>query len=90
MDYDVRDVSMSIKGINFMSNDARARARRQFEAIQKKKSKQAQSEQEEERARRAEHAAGLRALRLAKEAADEKAEELEDSSSLPVAHRTSP
>ncbi len=73
-----------------MSDDARARAKLQFEAIQKKKPKQALTEQEEERVRRAEHAARLRALRMAKEAEDKKAENLEDSSRLPVAHRSSP
>ena len=64
-----------------MSNDARARARQQFEAIQKKKSAQALTEQEEVRARRAEHAANLRALRLAKEEADKEATKLEGSPS---------
>ena len=53
-----------------MSDAAKARAREQFAAIQKKKAEQALSDQEEALQKRMEHTARLRALRLAKEAAD--------------------
>lgn len=49
--------------------DARARAEEQFTAIQRQ-AKRAQTEHEIAQQERAEHIAGLRALRLAKEAAD--------------------
>ena len=56
-----------------MSDAAKARAREQFAAIQKKKAEQALSEQDEAFQKRVENAARLRALRLAKEAADKEA-----------------
>jgi len=57
-----------------MSKSARSRAEEQFTATQKK-DKQALKEKEKARQEREEHVASLRALRLAKEAADKKAAE---------------
>ncbi len=53
---------------------AKSRAEEQFAATQKK-DKQALNEREEARQAEAEHMASLRALRLAKEAADKKVAE---------------
>jgi predicted negative regulator of RcsB-dependent stress response len=57
-----------------MLKSARSRAEEQFTATQKK-DKQALKEKEKARQEEAEHVAHLRALRLAKEAADKKAAE---------------
>jgi len=57
-----------------MLKSVKSRAEEQFAATQKK-NKQAPKEKEKERQERAEHVASLRALRLAKEAADKKAAE---------------
>ncbi len=79
-----------------MSKSARSRAEEQFTATQKK-DKQALKEKEKARQEEAEHVASLRALRLAKEAADENAAEKavaektaakkNKTSRLPQAHR---
>ncbi len=79
-----------------MVKSAKSRAEEQFAATQKK-DKQALNEREEARQAEAEHMASLRALRLAKEAADKKvAEEAaiekaaakkKKPSRLPQAHR---
>ena len=55
-----------------MLKSVKSRADEQFAATQKK-DKQALNEKEKARQKRAEHVASLRALRLAKEAADKKA-----------------
>ena len=55
-----------------MLKSVKSRAEEQFAATQKK-DKQALKEKEKARQERAEHMAKLRALRLAKEAADKKA-----------------
>ena len=55
-----------------MLKSVKTRAEEQFTATQKK-GKQALKEKEKARLERAEHVASLRALRLAKEAADKKA-----------------
>ncbi len=55
-----------------MLKSVKSRAEEQFAATQKK-DKQALKEKEKARQERAEHMASLRALRLAKEAADKKA-----------------
>ncbi len=55
-----------------MVKSVKSRAEEQFAAIQKK-DKQALKEKEKARQERAEHVASLRALRLAKEAADKEA-----------------
>jgi len=57
-----------------MLKSARSRAEEQFTATQKK-DRQALKEKEKARQKEAEHVASLRALRLAKEAADKKAAE---------------
>ncbi len=57
-----------------MHNAVRLRAEEQFAATQKK-DKQALKEKEKARQENSEHVAKLRALRLAKEAADKKAAE---------------
>jgi hypothetical protein len=57
-----------------MLKSVKSRAEEQFATTQKK-DKQALKEREKARLERAEHVAGLRALRLAKEAADKKAAE---------------
>ncbi len=57
-----------------MVKSAKSRAEEQFAATQKK-DKQALNEREEARQAEAEHMASLRALRLAKEAADKKVAE---------------
>ncbi len=57
-----------------MVKSVKSRAEEQFAAIQKK-DKQALKEKEKALQERAEHVAGLRALRLAKEAADKEAAE---------------
>ena len=57
-----------------MLKSARSRAEERFAATQKK-DKQALNEKEKARREIAEHMASLRALRLAKEAADKKAAE---------------
>ena len=57
-----------------MLKSGRSRAEEQFAATQKK-DKQALKEKEKARQENAEHVAKLRALRLAKEAADKKAAE---------------
>ena len=54
-----------------MSKSAKSKAEAQFAALQKKAG-DTRSEQEQARNDRAEHVARLRALRLAKEAEDEK------------------
>ena len=55
-----------------MYQSVKSRAEEQFAATQKK-NKPALNEKEKARQERAEHVASLRALRLAKEAADKKA-----------------
>ncbi|MDP6120407.1 MAG: hypothetical protein QF450_03215 [Rhodospirillales bacterium] len=55
-----------------MLKSTKSRAEQQFATTQKK-NKQALKEKEKVRLERVEHVASLRALRLAKEAADEKA-----------------
>ncbi len=55
-----------------MLKSVKSRAEEQFAATQKK-AKQALNEKEKTRRERAEHVASLRALRLAKEAADKEA-----------------
>ncbi len=55
-----------------MLKSTKSRAEQQFATTQKK-NKQALKEKEKARLERVEHVASLRALRLAKEAADEKA-----------------
>ncbi len=55
-----------------MLKSVKSRAEEKFAAIQKK-DKKALNEKEKARQERAEHVASLRALRLAKEAADKKA-----------------
>ena len=60
-----------------MLKTARSRAEEQFAATQKK-DKQALEEKETAWQKRLEHTAKLRALRLAKEAADKEAAEKED------------
>ena len=57
-----------------MLKSVKSRAEEQFAAT-RKKDKQALKEKEKARQERAEHVASLRALRLAKEAADKKAAE---------------
>ncbi len=57
-----------------MLRSAKSRAEEQFAATQKK-DKQALKEKEKARQKSAEHVAGLRALRLAKEAAEKRAAE---------------
>ena len=79
-----------------MRKSAKSRAEEQFAAI-KKKDKQSLNENEKARQERAEHTARLRALRLAKEAADKEAAEKADTekaaaknkkpSRLPQSHR---
>ena len=79
-----------------MLKSVKSRAEEQFAATQKK-DKQALKEKEKARQESAEHVARLRALRLAKEAADKKAAEKaaaekaaaksKKSSRLPQAHR---
>ncbi len=79
-----------------MLKSVKSRAEEQFAATQKK-GKQALKEKEKARQERAEHVASLRALRLAKEAADKEAAEEADAekaaaknkkpSPLPQAHR---
>ena len=79
-----------------MLKSAKSRAEEQFAATLKK-DKQALKEKEKARQESAEHVARLRALRLAKEAADKKAAEKaaaekaaaksKKSSRLPQAHR---
>ncbi len=74
-----------------MLKSARSRAEEQFTATQKK-DKQALKEKEKARQEIAEHVASLRALRLAKEAADKKAAvkvaaKNKKPSRLPQAHR---
>jgi len=61
-----------------MLKSVKSRAEEQFAAIQKK-AKQALTEKEKAWQERAEQVAGLRALRLAKEAADKEAAEEADS-----------
>ncbi len=80
-----------------MLKSGKSRAEEQFAATQKKY-KQALNEKEKARQERAEHVASLRALRLAKEAADKKAAEKaaaekaaaknKKPSPLPQAHRS--
>ncbi len=80
-----------------MLKSVKSRAEEQFAATQKK-DKQALTEKEKARQERAEHVAGLRALRLAKEAADKEAAEAtaaekaaaknKKPSRLPQAHRS--
>ena len=80
-----------------MLKSVKSRAEEQFAATQKK-DKQALNEKEKARQEEAEHVASLRALRLAKEAADKKAAEkaaaekaaakTKKSSRLPQAHRS--
>ncbi len=62
----------SNKAIAEMLKSVKSRAEEQFAAIQKK-GKQALKGKKKVRQERAEHVASLRALRLAKEAADKKA-----------------
>ncbi len=74
-----------------MSKSAKSRAEELFAATQKK-DKQVLNEKEKARQERAEHVASLRALRLAKEAADKNAAEKaaaknKKPSRLPQAHR---
>ncbi len=80
-----------------MLKSVKSRAEEQFAATQKK-DKQALTEKEKARQERAEHVAKLRALRLAKEAADKEAAEEaaaekaaaknKKPSRLPQAHRS--
>ncbi len=75
-----------------MLKSARSRAEEQFTATQKK-DRQALNEKEKARQEEAENVARLRALRLAKEAADKKAAEKaaaknKKPSRLPQAHRS--
>ncbi len=76
-----------------MSKSAKSRAEERFAATQKK-DKPALNEKEKARQERAEHVASLRALRLAKEAADKKAAaekaaaKNKKPSRLPQAHRS--
>ncbi len=80
-----------------MLKSVKSRAEEQFAATQKK-DKQALTEKEKARQERTEHVAGLRALRLAKEAADKEAAEEaaaekaaaknKKPSRLPQAHRS--
>ncbi len=80
-----------------MLKSGKSRAEEQFAATQKK-DRQALNEKEKARQERAEHVASLRALRLAKEAADKKAAEKaaaekaaaknKKPSPLPQAHRS--
>ena len=74
-----------------MLKSVQSRAEEQFAATQKK-DKPALKEKEKARQETAEHVAGLRAVRLAKEAADKKAAEKaaaknKQPSRLPQAHR---
>ena len=79
-----------------MLKSAKSRAEEHFTATQKK-DKQVLKEKEKARQEKADHVAGLRALRLAKEAADKKAAEAaaaekmaaknKKQSRLPQAHR---
>ncbi len=75
-----------------MLKSVKSRAEEQFAATQKK-GKKALKEKEKARQERAEHVASLRALRLAKEAADKKAAAEKSAaknkkpSRLPQAHR---
>ena len=79
-----------------MLKSAKSRAEEHFTATQKK-DKQILKEKEKARQEKADHVASLRALRLAKEAADKKAAEAaaaekmaakgKKSSRLPQAHR---
>ncbi|MEE8532084.1 MAG: hypothetical protein V3S95_00900 [Alphaproteobacteria bacterium] len=79
-----------------MLKSVKSRAEEQFAAT-RKKDKQALKEKEKARQERAEHVASLRALRLAKEAADKKAADKaaaeiaaaknKKPSRLPQAHR---
>ncbi len=74
-----------------MLKSVKSKAEEQFAATQKK-DKLALKEKEKARQETAEHVAGLRAVRLAKEAADKKAAEKaaaknKKSSRLPQAHR---
>ncbi len=55
-----------------MSNAAKSKAEKQFAALQKKEDK-VQQERDEVRQMEADHTARLRALRLAKEAAEKEA-----------------
>jgi hypothetical protein len=61
-----------------MFNPARSKAEQKFAAAQKKY-KQAANEKEKARQKELEHTANLRALRLAKEAADREAAEAGDT-----------
>lgn len=70
-----------------MLKSVRSKAEEKFRANQKKYEK-ALSEREKERKKEAEHTAGLRALRLAKEAADKEAAEKEAAAN--VAAKASP
>ncbi len=80
-----------------MLRSGRSRAEEQFAATQKK-DKQALKEKEKARQEKADHVASLRALRLAKEAADKKTAEKaaaekaaaknKKPSRLPQAHRS--
>ena len=79
-----------------MLKSIRTKAEERFAAIQKK-DEQALKEREKARLEMAKHVAGLRALRLAKEAADKKAAEkaaekaatkTKKPSRLPQAHRS--
>ncbi len=76
-----------------MLKSVKSRAEEQFTATQKK-DKKALNEKEKARQERAEHVASLRALRLAKEAADKKAAAKKAAaknkkpSRLPQAHRS--
>ena len=82
--------------ITEMLKSVKSRAEQQFTATQKK-GKKALKEKDKARQERAEHVASLRALRLAKEAADKKAAEKaaaekaaaknKKPSRLPQAHR---
>ncbi len=69
-----------------MVKSVKSRAEKMFAAIQKK-DKPALKEKEKALQERAEHVAGLRALRLAKEAADKEAAKKKKPSRLPQAHR---
>ncbi len=71
-----------------MLKSGRSRAEEQFAAT-RKKDKQALKEKEKARQDRAEHVARLRALRLAKEAADKKAAD-KAAAEKPAAKNTKP
>jgi hypothetical protein len=69
-----------------MLKPGKSKAEEKYAASQKKY-KQAAKEKEQAREKELEHTASLRALRLAKEAADKEAAKNQKPSRLPEAHR---